>query len=154
LKAVDACTVALPHTNKASKHARSHGDAMQHHLGRGRGSVFITNTFDDENSLLMQVLHGEEINTDVNLKTISDEELATRSSKQKELCMKYPGLAAKNFDMLLQIMMEEVIGWDMRKNWSTGKPGLFGICIAASLALKNKPKYSSQSRYGLDGKIT
>jgi hypothetical protein len=143
LKAVDACTAALPHTNEASRHARSHGDAMQHHFGRG--SVFITNTFDDENSLLMQVLHGEEIDTDVNLKTISDEELASRSSKRKELRIKYPGLAAKNFDMLLQIVMEEVIGWDMRKNRSTGKPGLFGICIAASLAFEDQGRTTVHS---------
>jgi hypothetical protein len=47
--------------------------------------------------------------------------------------------------MLLQIVMEEVIGWDMRKNWSTGKPGLFGICIAVSLAFEEQSRTTVHS---------
>jgi len=136
LKAVDACSQALPHTNEASRSARSTGEAMQHHLGRA--SVFMTVTFDDENSLLMQILHGTEIDTDAKLKDLSDEELARRSTKRKELRLKFPGLAAINFDMLLNICVEEVIGWSMRKNQSTGKAGLFGICEAFCIAMEEQ----------------
>lgn len=136
LKAVDACSQALPHTNESSRAARSTGEAMQHHFALQ--SVFFTVTFDDENSLLMQILEGTEIDNDTNLQSLTDDQLAARSTKRKELRLKFPGLAAKNFEMLLNICIEEVIGWSMRKNRPTEKPGLFGNCDALALAFEEQ----------------
>ena len=136
LSAVDACSQALPHTNQASKSARSTNEAMQHHFGIP--SIFFTVTFDDENSLLMQILHGTEIDTDDDLKNISDDECANRLIKRRELRLNYPGYAAKNFSLLLNICIEEVIGWNMRKNEPSKLPGLFGLCHALSIAFEEQ----------------
>jgi hypothetical protein len=111
LNAINACSQSLPHTNKTSKRARSTGESMQHHFGIP--SFFMTATFDDENSLLVQILHGTEIDTDVSLSELTDNDLAARCSQRRELRIAYPGLAALNFDMLLNILVEEVVGWSI-----------------------------------------
>ena len=50
LDAVDSTSKSLPHTNDATKHSRGNSEAMQHHFGMA--SVWLTVTFDDENSVL------------------------------------------------------------------------------------------------------
>ena len=40
--------------------------------------------------------------------------------------------------MLLTIVVEEVIGWDMKRNKSTGKVGFFGICEALAIAFEEQ----------------
>jgi hypothetical protein len=140
LKSVDACSKALPHTNEAAKQARSTGEAMQHHFGIG--SVWLTFTPDDENSLLMQVLSDSIIDDDANLSTLSAEELSDRRDRRRDLRLKLPGYTAVHFEVLLHIMVEEVIGWNMRTNKSTGKPGLFGVCKALAIAFEEQGRKS------------
>ena len=82
LDAVDACAQGLPHTNEASKKARAEGEAMQHHFGSG--SLFLTVTFDDENSLLMQTMAGDVIDDDTPIQQLSANDLAQRSKKRQE----------------------------------------------------------------------
>ena len=113
LDAVDATAKDLPHTNEAAKKARGKGEAMQHHFGMG--SVFLTCTFDDENSLILNVLAGEE-DDGLLSSELSDGELCKRAKRRKELRLGLPGMAALNFEMLLETLMEEVIGWDCKKN--------------------------------------
>ena len=95
LDAVDATAKALPHTNEAAKKARQQGEAMQHHFGMS--SVFVTFTFDDENSLVMQVLSGEDIDDDTPTENLSDEQVLERANRRRELRIEYPGIAALNF---------------------------------------------------------
>ena len=125
LDSVEACTRALPHTNEAAKSARNTAESMQHYLGSG--SIFLTVTFDDDNSLLMQVLSGVEVDDDEDLNTLSDKDLRARRRERRQIRLKYPGIAAIHFEMLFDILVKEVIGWDMEKNCPTGKPGFFGI---------------------------
>ena len=136
LSAVDACSTALPHTNEAAKRARSTGETLQHYFGVP--SLFLTVTFDDNNSMLLQMLHGTEIDDDTPLSELSDDVLARRASKRKQLRLTYPGLGSLNFEMLLNICTEEVIGWSMRKHAGTGKAGLFGVCKALTIAFEEQ----------------
>ena len=48
----------------------------------------------------------------------------------------------------MAIVVEEVIGWDMRTNRSTGKVGFFGVCEALSIA------FEEQGRKSIHGHIT
>jgi Helitron helicase-like domain at N-terminus len=136
LDAVDATAKALPHTNQSTKVSRGKGEAMQHHFGMG--SIFCTTTFDDENSFLMQVLSGEEIDDDTPVEDLTDEECSKRCKKRRELRLKYPGLAAMTFEMQLRILMSEVIGWDIEKNCPTGKMGFFGEPYALLFAVEEQ----------------
>ncbi len=78
---MDATARELPHTDAAAKRARSSMESMFHH--DGMGSVFLTVTFDDENSLLIQVLSGVQVDTGESIDDLSDEELAARAKKRQ-----------------------------------------------------------------------
>jgi len=136
LNAVDACSQALPHTNEAAKNARATAETIQHHFGIG--SVFLTVSFDDENSFLLQVLSREEVDDDTPVEHLSDDELAKRAARRRELRLEFPGLASMNFEMLLQVLTEEVVGWDIRRNCATDAAGLFGICEALTMAIEEQ----------------
>jgi hypothetical protein len=90
LDAVDGMSRALPHSNEATKSARSRGESRQHQFGFP--SIFLTVTFDDENSIVMQVLSGVIIDDDLDLNEMTDEDLADRAIKRRELRLKCPGL--------------------------------------------------------------
>ena len=40
--------------------------------------------------------------------------------------------------MLFEVVTEQVVGWDMRRNRSTDLPGLFGKCSAVAVALEEQ----------------
>lgn len=136
LNAVDATAKALPHTNEASKAARGIGEAMQHHFGMS--SLFLTATFDDENSLLIQVMSGQQENDSILVDRMTDSELSGRAENRRQLRLKLPGLAALNFEMLYRILLEEVIGWDIENNTWNGKEGFLGEPFALSAAMEEQ----------------
>ena len=116
---------------------------MQLHFGTG--SVWLTVTFDDDNSLVMQVLGDCRIDNDRQPKDLRADKLCDRNERRSELSLKFPGYAAIHFEMLLAIVVEEVIGWDMRTNRSTGKVGFFSLCEALSIAFEEKGQKSIHS---------
>ena len=146
LDSVDACTRALPHTNEADKKARGTGESLQHYFGTG--CIFLTVSFDDDNCLLTQVMSGVQVDDDTDLRSLSDMDLKERSEKRTEIRLKFPGVTAINFEMLLRILTEEVVGWDMAGNCPTETPGYFGRCLAFSLAIEE------QGRKSLHGHMT
>jgi hypothetical protein len=69
--------------------------------------------FDDKNSLIMQVLKGGDmIDGDSDMLQLTDKELRKCQDKCKLLHIEFPELCALNFEMLLDITITEVIGWD------------------------------------------
>jgi hypothetical protein len=147
LDSVDAMSRNLPHTNEAAKKARGSGEAMQHHFGMC--SIFLTVTFDDENSLLIQVLSGEDIDDGTPVSSLSDEEVAERAKERIQLRINYPGLAALNFEMLYRIVLEEVVGWDIVNDRPTESPGYYGECYAFSDAIEEQGRKTLHSHMTL-----
>jgi hypothetical protein len=92
----------LPHTREAAKKGRAKAETLQHHFVIG--AIFLTLTFDDENSLLMQIFHGEIIDDIDDISGLLDEELAHQSYRREQLRINYLGLAALNFKMLIEVM--------------------------------------------------
>jgi hypothetical protein len=146
LQAVDACSRAVPHTDQASKNARFTAECFQHHFGMP--SIFLTVTYDDDNSFLLQVLSNTIVDDDTDVYSLSDEDVEDRVRKRKSIRIQYPGLAAMSYQMLNKILFKEVIGWDSDTNSATEKPGLFGRCTAVALAVEE------QGRKTLHGHIT
>jgi hypothetical protein len=132
---IDAVTKATPHSNGAAKTARSSVESLHHHLAMA--SYFLTVTPDDDNSWLVQVFCNEIID-EGSAESQSDEELQKRAKLRTELRMKYPGIAALCFEELLQIVMEEVVGWDMKKDCATEKAGLFGTPTAVQATIEEQ----------------
>ena len=52
--------------------------------------------------------------------------------------MEFPGISAMNFKYALDVVIKEVIGWDVSKGKATEKPGLFGIPLAFGGAVEEQ----------------
>ena len=131
----------LPHSNESAGKARMNMEAMCHNLGPPH--AFLTVTFDDDNSFLLQAYAGCEIDDkETMVSDLSDEELRTRAKLRTELRLKYPGMAAFVFEEILDIVMEEVVGWDASKNRATERKGLFGDCFACTFAVEEQGRKS------------
>ena len=112
LNSIDAVTRALPHSNAAARRARTEGECLCHYFGLP--SVFLTFTPDDESSFLLQIFAGVTIDDDTPVETLTDEQLAARAKSRRELRIQNPGLGAFNFEIMLEIVLEEIVGVDMQ----------------------------------------
>jgi hypothetical protein len=147
LNSVDSMSCALPHSNEAAKVARSHGEAMQHVLGTP--SIFLTVCFDDQNSFLMQIMSGHLIDEDVNISDLADADLANCAVERKQLRLEHPGLGSLNFELLLEIVVEEVIGWNMRDHIRTDDNGLFGECEGVAGAMEEQGRHTVHVHFSI-----
>ena len=130
----------LPHSNEAAGKAQMNMEAMCHNLGPPH--AFLTVTYDDDNSFLLQAFSGCEIDDDTPVERLSDDELRARAKLRTELRLKYPGLSAFIFNEVLDIVMEEVVGWNCKTNKATKKEGLFGHCFACTYAVEEQGRKS------------
>jgi hypothetical protein len=138
LRAINAITQAAPHRNKAAKQARQDSEALQHAFDTL--SYFLTVTPDDDNSIIVQTFTGCFVDADDQpVHTLSDAEIARRGIERTKIRgLKYPGACARFFELVLDIVIEEVIGWDQKKGGLTENGGLFGTPQAFSLAVKEQ----------------
>lgn len=125
LSAIDAVSRAVPHTNEAAKRARQDGEAHQHQFGLSH--YFLTVTPYDDNSYLVQVYSNHNIDDDTPVSSLSDEELQQRAKLRTELRIQHPGICAYFYELMMDILLEEVIGWDMKKRQPRPQGGLLGI---------------------------
>jgi hypothetical protein len=140
LQKIKAVAGSLPHTNESAGKARLKMEAMHHNLGPPH--VFLTVTPDDDNNILLQIYSGSHIDDDVDPTELTDEELRRRNEARTQLRLKYPGLSSVMFEDLLEIIMEEVIGWDMKNNKPTENDGLCGNCTACTLSVEEQGRKS------------
>ena len=113
ITALDTITRAIPQSKQAAVTARNTAESLQHHFGPP--TYFLTVTPDDETSLLIQIYSKTIVDKNFNFDKITDKELAQRSKQQNELRIKYPGICALVYEELMKIIIEKVIGWDLKK---------------------------------------
>lgn len=144
LKAVDAVAGAVPHTNEAAKRARRDGEAHQHQFGTA--SYFLTVTPDDDNSFLVQVYSQVNVDNDHPVALLNDEDLVARAKQRTQLRIKYPGICAYFFELVLDIVIEEVIGWDLAKGRARDDiVGLFGLPEAFTASVEEQGRKTLHS---------
>ena len=152
LKAVDTVTGSAPHTTEAAKRAKRNGEAMQHTFGLPH--FFLTVTPDDDNSYVVQIYSDIVIDDSTPICEMSDEELEKRAKKRTELRLRHPGVCAFYFELALEIVLEEVLGWDLvhdlpREDYT----GLFGEVIAfiASIEEQGRRTLHGHIQFWVDG---
>jgi len=70
---------------------------------------------------------------------LSDAELTARAKQRTELRIKYPGICAHSFELALDIVIREVVGWDLKNSCPTADTaGLFGIPEAVIVAIEEQ----------------
>ena len=125
MNAVDAIARSVPHSSEAAKRARLDGEAHQHHFGMP--SMFLTVAPDDDNSFLVQVFVGVCIDGDEDIGTLSDAELTSQAKERTSLHIKYPSVSSFYFELMLEILIRDVIGWDLANQHPTELLGLLGV---------------------------
>jgi hypothetical protein len=123
LNACDASGRELPHTDERAKKARNHAESMYHHFGPP--SIWLSFTPDDCNSHLMEIWSDVTVDDGTDIPTLTDRQCKERCRARNKIRLDYPGLAALNFEACVEIVMMEVIGWNMNTNTRT-KIGYFG----------------------------
>ena len=108
ISAIDAITAYLPHTNAAAKKNHNIVECLQHHFGVP--TFFVTISPDDENSWIIQVWCGEQI--DHNICFDLDDNLRQKVKEHIALRIEFPRICALFFEEVLQVIIEELIGWD------------------------------------------
>jgi hypothetical protein len=110
---------------------------LQNHFGLG--GIFLTVTPDDENTFLVTAYSQvDKKGKPIDISNLTSEQLNAQAEKRKEVRLKFPGITALNFEYALDVVIREVIGWDVSKGKPTGKPGLFGIPIVFGGAVKEQ----------------
>lgn len=64
--------------------------------------------------------------------------LEKRSSLRTALRIEYPGLCAFYYELVQEIIIEEVVGWDLQKKEARREGGLFGIPLAFSCSAEEQ----------------
>ena len=117
INSVVCMTKCLPHSNEASKQARK--DVFSMNINFGHPDIFLTVSPPDNNSLFITVYSGiEELPN--NSSQITEEYLIETSTERSRIRFQYPGLSTLNFEVLLDIILKEVVGWKSKL------PGFFG----------------------------
>jgi hypothetical protein len=75
--------------------------------------------------------------------------LASRAVERKQLRLNHPGLGALNFEALLELVSEEVIGWNMRDHVRTEDIGLFGECEGVAAAMEEQGRQTVHVHFSI-----
>ena len=140
LSAIDATSRAVPHTNEAAKYALRRAESMQHKYGVS--SYFMTFAPDDDNSYLIQVFANNIIDDDRQLSSLDDEELTIRAKKRTQLRLRYPGFAAYNFELMLNLVIDEIIGWNLETGHPKPEGGYLGTPVAYLVGIEEQGRRS------------
>jgi len=121
---------SLPHSNEAAGKASLKMEAMFHNLGAPH--FFLTTTFDDSNSVYVQIYSNTVVDERTDVSTMSDDKLRKKAKLRNELRLNFPGICASMYEDMFFIILKEVVGWDMETGQATTTPRLFGDCIAVT----------------------
>lgn len=145
LKAIDSVCNACPHTNDAARKAKNNAQAIQHQFGCP--TIFLTVTPDDDNHFAIQILSGQFIDDDNQVVSeATDEDLIAKAAKRTELRLCFPGICALFFEMALQIIITEVLGWNMEEKKQESL-GLFGKIDAFSCSIEEQGRSTLHAHF-------
>ena len=96
---------------------------------------------DDENSYVVQIYSQEIIDDNTSAKFQEDEEILKRSQSKQQLRIKVPGICAFYFELIIEIIIGEVLCWDLEKQKAMrSKQGLFGKTKAFVLSIEEQAR--------------
>ena len=137
LSAVDTICKNIPHTNEAATKARRDMEAMQHNFGCP--TFFLTVTPDDDNHIIVQIYSDEVMSSTDATSGMDDDKVYALSNKKSGLRIKNPGVCAFFFEMMIDIIFKEVIGWDKTLSESyTSIGGIFGKVDALTMSVEEQ----------------
>ena len=141
LGSVDAVAGHVAHSNRNTKRARRNAESLTHHFGMP--SYFLTVSPDDDYNILVQVYSGQLVDRPgTRIENLSDNDLANMHSKRAEVRVKYPGVCAHAFELMMDIVVGKIIGWD-----NPGRRGMFGECLAFTQTVEEQGRLSLHAHF-------
>ena len=138
---VDAVAGHVAHSNRATKQARRNAECLAHHFGMP--SYFLTVSPDEDYSFLVQVYSGTLVDLPGNrVETKSDDELAAMHVKRAEIRVKFPGVCAYVFELMMDIVVGKVVGWD-----EPSRKGMLGECLAYTQTVEEQGRLSLHAHF-------
>jgi Helitron helicase-like domain at N-terminus len=132
LDSVKAVKRHLAHTNNSAQAAQAKFLSLTHHFGCP--TVLFTVSFDD--SLDIRILplsgHNNVVQWISNLESLSPQRLNAEMELLKALRLQYPGICALNFEFLLNIVLDKIVGDNPLR------VGIFGKLAAFALAVEEQ----------------
>ena len=147
LKSIRAACGHLPHSNEATMEARR--TYFSFLMKFGLPSIFLTVNPDDLRNfrIIVYSLVGHEAvlgNVDVN--SLSDEQIIADFKLRSETRLKYPGLCAEEYERIVHLVIKHLFNWDVKQQRSNGI-GIFAEILAFALATEEQGRKSLHGHF-------
>ena len=125
LKSITSVCKSMCHSNEAAKEARQKMFSMINKFGLP--AVFLTVTPDDSNIFRIKVFADPSNFHDGSGISLTEADCTLDQELREKLRTEFPGLSAFDFESVIEIVIEKIIGWDSSSHCATKKGGIFGI---------------------------
>ena len=132
LRSVQSVKKNMAHTNAAAQAAQAKFLSLSHHFGSAK--ALLTVSFDDSLDIRILALSGKEdtIAWLSSLDNLTPTEVSAEMDQLEAIRCKYPGLCALNFEWLLDLVLDKIVGDNDLKE------GLFGTLAAYGVAVEEQ----------------
>ena len=129
LESVEAVKRNLAHSNGASKAGQSKFLSLNHHFGCPK--LLFTVAFDDSLDIRILALSGEDdaIGWVQRLEDRSAEEVVAEMDRLSGIRYRYPGLCAYNFESLMDVVLDKIIGDNEERRGMFGNLDAYGMAV-------------------------
>ena len=141
-KSIQATCGDLPHSNKASRNACK--EYFSYLMKFGLPAIFLTISPDDlwNFQIVVYSLAGVENTCGVyNVEDFTDQQILDDFTIWSNARLDYPGLCAKEYEWIVDLVIKHLFNWDVEKQESNGV-GLFAEILAWTLATEEQGRKS------------
>jgi hypothetical protein len=146
LRKLTAITGSMAHTEQAAKKARKNMFSMITKFGLP--SVLFTITPEDKMNFRVKIMsHGVNGCKDPPSTTENDSTIKEFVIDCANIRTEYPGLCAFDFENILAITIEHLIGWDRKKQHNIKGKGIFGDIVAWTCAIEEQGRNTLHAHF-------
>jgi hypothetical protein len=145
LTSVDAVCKSLGHTSEAAMRARF--KMFADNVRFGTAAVFLTVSPDDSNCLRIQIYVQHKCGDPPDPRIATDDEIKADYDLSVQLRQIYPGMCAFDFQQIIELMIEHILGWDRKNQVSYNNGGAFGVLEAWNATIEEQSRKSLHAHW-------
>jgi Helitron helicase-like domain at N-terminus/PIF1-like helicase len=127
IESIECISRNMPHTNASARAAQS--DIMSMVLTFNQPSVFLTYTPDDSCSLFMTAYSDFGFDNTKLVSDMSSEDIIASARQRETIRQTLPGVAALLFEEIVEIVLEDIIGWQKPNGGRFGTPEAYFMTV-------------------------
>ena len=145
LTSVDAVCKSLGHTSEAAMRARF--KMFADNVRFGTAAVFLTVSPDDSNCLRIQIYVQHKCGDPPDPRIATDDEIKADYDLSVQLRQIYPGMCAFDFQQIIELMIEHILGWDRKNQVSYDNGGAFSVLEAWNATIEEQSRKSLHAHW-------